>query len=216
MASIWWYLGFARLSSVVTTSDTNPLLLVPSLLIECNLNLRLGAWASNYTPVDRSGLHNSLSSYALSVILRVSFWFWDCINCCAVPSSWAGTLKPLVVWSNQDTVTWNHCDANVFVGCGHPLGRNSVGHTALSPLDQKNLQRNWCGYCVISAQITTYTHLWAKSCPLHQPLLGWCCQTTLCPVLVCVPNLPGCLWIAGQGSSKTELLQRSLVYSQAI
>lgn len=134
MASIWWYLGFAKLSSVFTTSDTNLLLLVPSLLIECNLHLRLGAWVSNYTPADRSGLHTSLSSYALC-----HFWFWDCTNCWAVPSSWAGTLKPLVVWSNQDTVTWNLCDANVFVGCDHPLGRNSVGHTTLSPSDQKNL-----------------------------------------------------------------------------
>lgn len=104
----------------------------PSAIILNSWDLRLGSQVSNYTPVDRRGLHASLSSYAPSVILRVSFRFWDCTNCCAVPSSWAGTLKPLVVWSNQGTVTWNLCDANVFVGCGHPLGSNSVGHTALS------------------------------------------------------------------------------------
>lgn len=129
----------------------------PSAITLNSWDLRLGSWASNYTPVGRSGLHTSLSSHALSVILRVSFSFWDCTNCCAVPSSWAGTLKPLLVWSHQDTVTWNLCDANVFVGCSHPLGRNSVGHTALSPSDQKNLQRNQCGYCVTLAQITTHT-----------------------------------------------------------
>lgn len=100
----------------------------PSAITLNSWDLRLGSWASNYTPVDRSGWYTSLSSYALSVILRVSFWFWDCTDWCAVPSSWAGTLKPLVVWSNQDTVTGNLCDANVVVGCGHPLGRNSAGH----------------------------------------------------------------------------------------
>lgn len=77
----------------------------PSVIILNRWGLRLGSQASKNTPVDRSGLHASLSSYSLSVILRVSFWYWDCTNCCAVPSSWAGTLKPLVVWSNQGTVT---------------------------------------------------------------------------------------------------------------
>lgn len=58
------------------------------------------------------------------------------------PGSWAGTPKPLVVWSNQGTVTWYLCDANPVVGCGHPLRSSSVGHTALSPSDLKNSWRN--------------------------------------------------------------------------